>query len=749
MDSDNQQITSVIAHSRSTQDGRIEVQLLSDHLSQTAEKAARFAAPFGGQDWAYLAGLWHDLGKSSTEFQEYIRAAIAEDSHQLETRGKVDHSTAGAQYATGAQYAADNVNLLGHIIAYAIAGHHAGLLDGMAVGACQWKRLRKSIPSFKEPSEPVSDLNLPPQVADLAAEKNMGAFTLAFFTRMVFSCLVDADFLDTEAFVDGDRAASRPTFPTDIISRMERVLDEHIASFRNDGSEVTKARRSIHKACLDAAQNPPGFFSLTVPTGGGKTLSSLAFALRHIEHHGLSRVIYAIPFTSIIEQNADVFRDVMDSVFEDVVLEHHCNVQHDPDKDRTARLATENWDAPLVVTTTVQLYESLFANRPSRCRKLHNIAGSVVILDEVQSIPVDLLEPILRALEQLVGAYGVSVVLCTATQPAVTSRQGFEIGIGNVTEIIPDPVGLYQSLERVEAKTLGLVSDEELVEKLTGLDQVLCIVNTRGHARNLFEMLGNGEGTYHLSAQMCPSHRTQVLKAVRDRLDRGASCRLISTQLIEAGVDIDFPVVYRSMAGLDSIAQAAGRCNRNGKLPERGRLFVFESEHKPKERFLADVANVAEQILPMHDNPLGLNAVDHYFRLYYWEQNKRWDARGIMGMMRTTEDPQMPFLFDFKTIATTFRLIDQTAVTVFVPLETEGKQLCERLRHGSGLPPRDLLQKLQRYQVGISERAYLDHLGKEIELVHDRFAVLVDAKLNYREETGLDLDHERRELINY
>lgn len=737
----------LIGHTRLVQ-GRTEIQTLSDHLRGVADRAAEFSTAFDAEAWGYRAGLWHDLGKSSDAFQDYIRAANDQDSHQLELRGRVDHSTAGAQHANNI------MGPLGHLLAYPIAGHHSGLLDSIAAGACQQARLEKDIPATALPDDfddPTGELQLPKKIAEMAKDPTGFAFTLAFFTRMIFSSIVDADFLDTESFVDPDRAAHRPAYEPDILDAMECALDRRISLFPDDGSDVTKARRQVHQACLSAADQPPGFFSLTVPTGGGKTLSSLAFGLRHARKHGLRRVIYAIPFTSIIEQNAGVFREAMKSIAGDVVLEHHCSAQNDPDRDQSSRLASENWDAPLVVTTTVQLYESLFSNRPSRCRKLHNVVNSVVILDEAQSIPVDLMQPILRALEQLVHGYGVTVVLCTATQPAIIWRDSFGIGIdiNSVREIIPDPVSLYKTLERVVVEDVGPLPDESLVDRLRIYDRVLCVVNTRSHARELFDQLSGEEGVFHLSAQMCPAHRSSVLQEIRDRLESGNPCRLISTQLIEAGVDIDFPVVFRSMAGLDSIAQAAGRCNRNGKLADHGRLFVFSSEHAARERFISETANVAAQVLPLHDNPLDLDTIEHYFRLYYWEQKQRWDARGIMQMFDKAPNANgpLPLLFDFKKTDKAFHLMEQTAHTVFVPWGEQGANLCRRLRFSSDLPARSLLRQLQRFQVGIPERVYMGHLGRDIELVHDRFAVLIDPLTHYRNDTGLALDQVRGGLL--
>ncbi|MGD9548791.1 MAG: CRISPR-associated endonuclease Cas3'' [Candidatus Krumholzibacteriia bacterium] len=733
----------LIAHTRQIDD-KVHFQDLSAHLKGVAELASEFGESFGAERWAYFAGLWHDLGKSSRAFQDYIRSQQGEDSHQLESRGRVDHSTAGAQHAVR------TMGPQGHFLGYMIAGHHSGLLDSISAGPCQYLRLEKSIEPAPLPGDIknlTEKLDLPSKIKELIAGSSKPAFALSFFTRMVFSCLVDADFLDTEAFMAPERASKRLVFNNDILGAMEESLKRHISGFPGGGGRVGEARRAVHRDCLGAAKLAPGFFSLTVPTGGGKTLSSLTFGLRHARIHGLRRLIYAIPFTSIIEQNADVFRDAMAGVSADVVLEHHCNVQHEPDGDLTSRLAAENWDAPLVVTTTVQLYESLFADRPSRCRKLHNIAGSVVILDEVQSLPVDLLHPVLEALKQLVHGYGVTVVLCTATQPAVARRDNFGIGIEGIQEIVQDPKSMFVALDRVEVEDLGFLSDEDLADRLKDHDRVLCIVNTRAHAREMYDRLSKLDGVFHLSAQMCPAHRSFVLGQVRERLTQGSNCRLVSTQLIEAGVDIDFPTVYRSSAGLDSIAQAAGRCNRNGKLQGRGKLILFSSEHQLNERFLAETTNVAAQVLPLHPDPLSPETIEHYFRLYYWEQSHRWDAHKIMAMFNSggAKDP-LPLLFDFKKASAAFRLIDQSARSVYVPWE-EGISLCQQLRNGADLPSRGLLRQLQRFQVGIPERTYLKHLGRDIELIHGRYAVLINPETHYSKETGLALGQMRGGLL--
>ena len=740
-----------------TLDGRPqgEWEGLRTHLQAVAHRAASFGERFGAGEWARIAGLWHDLGKYSEAFQKYLKDTNSPDPHQAELEGergqsatRVDHSTAGAQHAVAAN------PLFGQILAYAIAGHHSGLLDWRRDGACLNHRLEKAIEPWNAAPLDLKEVPItePPASLRLAfrhSGKERG-FAAALFTRMLFSCLVDADFLETERFVNPDRCCQRPRWPADVLHRMAAALDEHVAGFKLEQSTVNRQRAEVRQACLDAAGHKPGLFSLTVPTGGGKTLSSLAFALRHAQRWDLERVIYVAPFTTIIEQNADAFRTALRSLnsqgLPDPIVEHHSNL--DVGKETyTSRLATENWDAPLIVTTSVQFYESLFANRTSRCRKLHHLARSVIVLDEAQCLPVDLLKPCLRTLEELSRAYGTSIVLCTATQPAIHKREDFSIGLEGVTEIVPDPQHLYSSLRRVEVRYLDRLRDDPLAEHLAAEEQVLCIVNTRGHARTLFDKLGKGEGHFHLSALMCPEHRSARLKTIRGRLDKKKPCRVISTQLIEAGVDIDFPAVYRSFTGLDSIAQAAGRCNRAGRLPELGRVYVFRSEHSRSESLWVDVKNCAAQLISQAD-PLALDVIEHYFRLYFWENVDRWDAKGILQEFRVNDTPPTPFRFAFQKVAKLFRLIEETTQPVSIPWGEEGRHLCETLRESREFPDRLLLRKLQRYTVQVPKRLFDTHVGRSIDLVHERFPVLINLETNYCDDVGLDLDGDFAGFMN-
>lgn len=710
------------AHSRN---GRPESDWhrLEDHLKDTAGKAAAFASEFGAGDWGRLAGLWHDLGKFSPAFQDYLRdgAQTGDDPHRSELRGRVDHSTAGAKRAAG-------LGGGGRILSYCIAGHHAGLPDGEGGDSALARRLEKNIEPID--SAPAALLNHPlPALPSFQwnARAGRAGFSLAFFIRMLFSCLVDADFLDTEAFLDPDRAGlraggdERPS-----CAKLRDLLNERLEEMgrRTADTAVNRQRRAVLDACRSKAILPPGFFSLNVPTGGGKTLSSLAFALEHAVKHDLRRVVYAIPFTSIIEQTADVFR----STFGDLqteILEHHSNLDpEDPERQSLwSRLAAENFDARIVVTTNVQLFESLFASRGSRCRKLHRLARSVVILDEAQTLPPHLLAPTLAALEELVGNYGATVLLCTATQPAIEHREQFPIGLKSVQPIIEDPPRLHATLRRTAVEFLGVQNNEDLAARIRNQPRALCIVNSRRHASDLFQAL-NDPDALHLSASMCAAHRSEVVDEVRRRLLQGREtpCRVISTQVIEAGIDVDFPVVLRAAAGLDSIAQAAGRCNREGLLtepdgrPRLGRIFVFDYDRKayPTSSLIQQAADSFHEVLPDHQaDLLAPDAIEAYFRLHYWRQGgdfgRGWDqARELLSIMKCFSINANSIHAQFRTAAQAYRWIDDAQTAVIVPYGESGESLIEELKLlTESSEPRRLRgfdRRAQRYTVGVYDR---------------------------------------------
>jgi len=724
-----------IAHS--SVDVKSPAQPLDDHLRNVSQIATDFAEVFGSSQWGRLAGLWHDMGKFSQDFQHYIREGDGQSAHIESTPGRIDHSTAGALQA---KTLFEQTNpAAGRILAYCIAGHHAGLADWLtSSGACLARRLEGNKPetldALTRAPQDIKDQPDPPMPKlQIAETREEIAFQTAFYTRMVMSCLVDADFLDTERFMDPERAAERDAeLPQ--IEDIDRALHDHLAHLQSgaEPTEVNLRRREVLNACLSAAADPPGLFSLTVPTGGGKTLSSLAFALKHARTHGLGRVIYAIPFTSIIEQNADVFRRALGELAETGVLEHHSNTEPKTET-QWSRLTSQNWNAPLVVTTNVQFFESLFASRTSRCRKLHNIANSVIILDEAQTIPAEFLKPCLSVLRELERNYRCTIVLCTATQPAIHHSNDFQIGLKDVREIIPAPEQLYMQMKRVRAHRVGLLSNDDLAARLVEREQALCIVNTKRQAADLYQALPQNEAAFHLSTLMCPRHRSVVIRTIKRRLKAGQPCRVISTQLIEAGVDIDFPVVYRAAAGLDSVAQAAGRCNREGRL-EIGEVYVFDAEEPPPQGHLLKTAESAAELVKDHVDLLAPEAIKAYFDLHYWKEKSKWDKHDIMGDFKMSKHGEP--IPDFRTAAEKFRLIPDATQPVIVPWKRSGRAAVERLR-SHPLPNRATRRAVQRFTVQMNQRHWdqFRQLGL-IELVHEQFSVLTDISF-YNGDTGL------------
>ena len=720
--------------------------LLDDHLRSVGARAAKSADAFGASDWAHLAGIWHDLGKYRSGFQRYIRQTTDPDAHiegRIRSPDKT-HSAAGALWARKAFEDAlgPKGRLLSCILQYVIAGHHAGL-DNWHGGLSARLSSDESAREFTEaldaapPDDVLHPCTLP---ADLSAlplgdERRDIPGRFALWERMLFSALVDADFLDTESFMDAGKHAARSGVPT--LDVMKSALDEHLAQLIASASPtaVNRIRADILTMCRDKATRAPGVFTLTVPTGGGKTLASLAFALDHATRHGKRRVIYAIPYTSIIEQTADVFRGIFEPLGEGAVIEHHSNAESDPSRETAlSRLACENWDAPLVVTTNVQLFESLFARRTSRCRKLHNIAGSVVVLDEAQLLPAEFLQPIVDVLRLLVRDYGVTLVLCTATQPVLSSstsidpKRGLQRGFdaAQVTKIIDDEPALYAALERVKVH----VPDDlqaprpwtDIADDIARHDAVLGIVSRRADARELFRLVRGHEpeGCWHLSALMCAQHRSDVIAqikaALQQRRDAGATAppvRVISTQIVEAGVDLDFPVVYRALAGLDSIFQAAGRCNREGRLPAPGDVHVFVPVTQPPPGLLRQARDTCRAI--WHDrprDPFALDLFERYFRRLHHDAPSL-DTKGICDALQLQADGREGTLaVRFRDAADNFRLIDdQDSATVLVRYRSPSAR--EDIDQLIGLLERDgpsrwLMRKLQRYGVTV----YRYHLDK-------------------------------------
>lgn len=669
------------------------------------------AQAFGAQDWAYLAGLWHDLGKYRPEFQAYIRNQSGferENAHIEGQTGRVEHSAAGAVHAI------DTLGEIhGRLLAYLIAGHHAGLPDWNGSPSSLFQRLDRA--RQEGHLDEVRSVKPPRDIMDAGERKPDSrpkgkAEDLHFWLRMLFSCLVDADFLDTEAYMAPERTTPRQDHP-DIDALLERFTAYmHTLQGQAPVTPVNQLRARVLAQCIARASQcrGSGLFSLTVPTGGGKTLASLAFALHHARAHGKRRVIYVIPYLSIIEQTANVFRQVFG---EGVVIEHHS--QLDPYKETLrSRLAAENWDAPLIVTTNVQFFESLHAAKPSRCRRLHNIVDSVVILDEAQLLPPQWLDPCLAAIRALAAHYGVSFVLCTATQSAFRPREvngkPFR-GLSGVQELmqggakVQSPEELYKALERVCVHWPAKPEAEDwdtIAQRIKAHPQALVIVNRKSHARALAEKL---PGALYLSTHLCGAHRAERideirlrLAANRERLQAGLpACPLhvVSTQLIEAGVDVDFPVVFRALAGLDAIAQAAGRCNREGRL-ERGEVHVFVPPEPSPPGLLRKAEQATRELLATDAAPALLPEMfDRYSRLLLASVNS-WDKADICRLLL----PGHKLEFRLREAADKFRLIDDTGLPVIVRWG-DSPALIEQLK--AGQPDRWLLRKLQRYTVNV------------------------------------------------
>lgn len=743
--------TQALAHSH----GEAPPHALDEHLIAVARLARESAAAFGSSEWAALAGKWHDLGKYRPGFQRYIRQCGDDNAH---VEGRVagaekTHSAAGALWAIQklGETHGENGKLAGRVFAYLIASHHAGLYDwdGGLDPRLNEENSRTELAEALAANPPAEILDASGFIPNLNAIPG-GSAGFALWVRMLFSCLVDADFLDTEKFFDAGKPQARAGFPE--IEALLPVFDAHMLGYSTAAmtSNVNSLRAEILQQCRDKAALNPGFFSLTVPTGGGKTLASLGFALGHADKYKKRRIIYAIPYTSIIEQTADVFRKVFKTLGDEVLIEHHSQADADEKTENArSRLACENWDAPLIVTTNVQLFESLFAAKTSRCRKLHSIVNSVIILDEAQQLPAEFLQPILDVLNLLVKHYGVTVVMCTATQPALSSTQYFDAnrnlrGVENVREIIDNPDFLYSQLKRVNVE---LPNDWQtrmewpaVARALANEDCVLAIVNTRKGAQELHALLP--KGTLHLSALMCGAHRSAIIKEITARLAAKRDghdfepLRVVSTQLVEAGVDLDFPVVWRAVAGLDSIAQAAGRCNREGKIAEGGRVVVFVPPNAPPAGMLRKSADACVSTLHNQEtDPLARGLFEQYFRQLYHAVNL--DAKAIIPLLKvepTTLGVQ------FRAAAKAFRLIDdEDSASVIVLYERDREEIRKWLSTlAKDGPQRWLMRKLQRYTVTIKKREAEKLLGCGLTLAMPGLYVQ-DADTLYDQTLGFNI----------
>ena len=702
-------------------------QTVQEHLTGTAKLAGAFAAVFGAQDEAeYTAGT-HDIGKYTADFQRRLHGGPP-----------VDHSTAGAQEALRQ----GNVPA-----AFAIAGHHSGLPDGghprdTDQDSTLMGRARKKVADYSAWKQEITVGRAAPP-AWIAADN----LTSAFFTRMLYSCLVDADFIDTETFMNGKAAPRGMGQPLPVLLEKVRAQARRYLH-APQASPVAQQRNAVLQACIQRGQTgPQGLYTLTVPTGGGKTFASLAFALEQAAARKMDRVIYVIPYTSIIDQTARTFADLLG---EENVLAHFSGVDYklteqdslSPTQYRQL-LSSENWDAPVVVTTAVQFFESLYANRSSRCRKLHNIANSVVIFDEAQTLPNDSLKPCISAIAQLVQHYHTTAVLCTATQPALGPLFR-ELAPGlTAQEISPDPALLYQVLRRVTLRSLGTLSTDALCARLSDAPQVLCVVNRRKTAQDLFAALP-AAGSYCLTTLLCAADRRRQLDEIRQRLREGLPCRVVSTSLIEAGVDVDFPLAYREAAGLDSILQTAGRCNREGKRrPEESLVSYFQLEGCPVPQMIRQNVHALAYAARQCDTLDTPEAIHAYFDDLY-RSKASLDKKGILAAFQNGIHGSV---FPFAWAAEQFHLIETPTRTLYIPID-EGAALCEALR--SGHISRAMLRQLGLYSVECYAPQF-DALSAAGALecrsdFPDGSAVLIDPS-RYDRKTGLNADVPAGEAI--
>lgn len=696
-------------------------QTVRDHLRGVASLCSQFAESFHASDQGQLIGLAHDIGKCSAEFQQRLQG------------GKiVDHASAGALECAkqDALWAA-----------CCVAGHHGGLPDvgnlrnDLPGNPTLYGRLRKAlcgeIPSYEMP------LSLPSTPVPDTYGKDY--LTDSFVIRMLYSCLVDADYLDTEWFLTGGNGEHGGDSIPELLSK----LNQYISPWWNPKSELNALRCDILRTCMNRGSEKKGMYTLTVPTGGGKTIASMAFALNHAVAHHMDRVIYVIPYTSIIEQTADVFRAVFGAAN---VVEHHSNVVcevDDPDRaERYRRIrATENWDVPIVITTAVEFFESLYANRPSKCRKLHNIANSIIVFDEAQMLPAEHLRPCVAAIAKLVHDFGVTAVLCTATQPFLNDLfEQYAPGIA-IEELCQNPSALFQKFRRVTYHYDGGLNTALLAQKLSEHQQVLCIVNSRKSAQDIYKELPP-EGSYHLSTLMTPAHRRAALTEIRDRLAGGFPCRVVSTSLIEAGVDVDFPAVFREMAGLDSLLQAAGRCNREGKrAPEESVVTFFDGVSATPQMLEVNIG-AAREALRGGADPAAPETIERYFKAYRSLAGTRLDAAGAVTAF---EHGINGCMLPFRTVAERFHLIGDVTRTVYIPLE-EGAELIRRFQAGER--SRQLFRKLGQYSVNIYEKHYVSLLESgALEPLDEESAILRDIR-RYDRKLGLCLcDMEGRDFF--
>lgn len=804
-----------IAHRRD-KDG-VE-QNLRAHLEETSNLAGKFASKIGLSKCGELVGLLHDIGKATSEFDYYIRSATGlidpdEDEYvdASEKKGKIDHSSAGAQVVY--RYFSDKGDkslFASQILSLIIASHHSGLIDCLSTyGEDNYSRRMNK--SDKKTRTKEAELNLDRtikckldkllsndelvnqinqkiiSIREIKDSKETILFKIGLLTKFLFSCLIDADRLNTADFEFPDKAVLRNQGHYISWPVLIKRLDLHLSKFENK-SKIDMLRQNISDNCLDYSNRPKGLYQLTVPTGGGKTLSSLRFALHHAEKHQMERIIYIIPYTSIIDQNADVARRILEDKTENgkylnrVVLEHHSNLTPEKENSRQ-KLLSENWDAPVVFTTMVQFLESFFGYGTRSTRRMHQLANAVIIFDEIQTLPVRYVHLFNTSIRFLIKCCGSTVVLCTATQPLLDQVKPEQraLQIKPDQQMIPDVQKLFRELKRVDVydrRKNGAWTDQEVAklaeQELQETGSVLIIVNTKKSALNLFRLLYKHPGTevYHLSTNMCPAHRMDVLDSIRECLPDKKPVLCVSTQLIEAGVDIDFGTVIRYLAGMDSIAQAAGRCNRNGTRTEPGRVIIVNPQEENLE-YLKDIKiarDKAERVLEEYKadskhfdgDILGLKAMEQFYQYYFYDRKEEMcykfgsnspagRADNLFDLLSInqisvqeyqrveTASPKIPLRQSFMTAAKAFQAIDSPARGVIVPYGEEGERIINELSAAFDIDKQYLLLKqAQRYSVNIYPYTF-DKLVKQkiINEVQKGSDIFYLCKQYYNNDYGL------------
>jgi len=779
-----------VAHRRE-KDG--EPQSLHSHLSRASVLAGQFASKIGLKEAGRIIGLLHDLGKASDEFQKFIKSATgmidpdADDYSDVEKlKGKVDHSSAGAQfiYQTLSKKGSEGL-IAAQFLSLCIASHHSGLIDCLTPSGEDnfTRRIEKpkekthldEILSYlgdakkQKLSELTSNEKIIRQVIEKIKsliEKNDSKETLMFkyglLVRFLFSCLIDADRLNTADFEFPKNTKIRNYGKYCSWNILLERFNKKLHEFENkiERNEVDNLRDEVSNECLNFSTKPKGIYQLTVPTGGGKTLSSLRFALNHTENYKMDRIFYVIPYTSIIDQNADEVRKILEDkdkngkYLDRIVLEHHSNLTPEEETKRQNLLA-ENWDAPIVFTTQVQLLETLFGSGTRSVRRMHQLANSVIIFDEVQTIPVRCVHMFNVALRFLVNNCNSTVVLCTATQPLFDKVEPVQraLTITQKQKMIRNEKELFQKLKRVDVidkrKNIDGWTNDELaalvIQELKEMVSVLIIVNKKESARSLYQKLAqtNSSETYHLSTNMCPAHRLNVLKRVKGLIDNKQPVICVSTQLIEAGVDIDFGTVIRYMAGLDSIAQAAGRCNRNGRR-EYGRVYIINHQDENLDS-LKDIkigSDCAERFLRDYDKSpevfeqdrIGVKAMEQFYTYYFYNRKEKMDypissktkeigrEDNLFNLLSlnnlSLQEYQrihknnllsIPLKQSFQSAAKAFYSIDSFTRGVIVPFGKEGEDIINELCDAVMIEKQyKLLKAAQRYSVNLFQNDFED-----------------------------------------